>query len=121
MFGVSLMITIIVELAVILSLKRLPLHGKSRGKGILLVVLVNVLTNPPAVWLCWLAGLYMPKVPEIAVQLTVELAVVLVEACIYRSFAHKSQWEIDRPVRLAVTANVCSWLLGEILLTIRNC
>ena len=151
MFGVSLAITIFVELAIVLLLekkqaKSLKLNegceqyigyrqsGHSRqmenrnndrnvmslifgqhcGKGVLLVVLINVLTNPPAVLLCWLGGLYMPKIPNIAVQLMVETAVVLVEACIYRSFAQRPQWKIARPVRLAVTANVCSWLLGAI-------
>lgn len=151
MFGVSLALTIVVELAVVLLLEKIqtkslklnegceqsegfrqpgytermehrnydrnvmfPIFGQHCGKGVLLVVLVNVLTNPPAVLLCWLSGLYMPKIPKIAVQPVVETAVVLAEACIYRSFAQRPQWKIDRPVRLAVTANVCSWLLGAI-------
>lgn len=149
MFGVSLALTIVVELAVVLLLEKIqtgkrersegfrqpgypgrmenrnydwnemfPIFGQHFGKGILLVVLVNVLTNPPAVLLCWLGGLYMPTIPKIAVQLVVETAVVLVEACIYRSFAQRPQWKIARPVRLAVAANVCSWLLGAICNTV---
>ena len=151
MFGVSLALTIVVELAVVLLLEKkqakslklnegceqregyrqsghpgwmgernydwklmFSIFGQHCGKGVLLVVLVNVLTNPPAVLLCWLSGLYMSKIPAIAVQLVVETAVVLVEACIYRSFAQRPQWKIDRPVRLAVIANVCSWLSGAI-------
>lgn len=151
MFGVSLALTIVVELTIVLLLEKkqtksfklnegyeqhesyrqsghpgrmenrnydrntmLTIFGQHCGKGILLVVLVNVLTNPPAVLLCWLGGLYMPTIPPIAVQLVVETAVVLVEACIYRSYAQRPQWKIARPVRLAVAANACSWLLGAI-------
>lgn len=116
MFGVSLLLTIVVELAVVflVSRARFPLFGQQKGKGIALVVLVNVLTNPPAVLLCFLGRLYTPYFPELLVQLAVEIMVVAVEACIYRSFAKEPQWQINRPILLAVVANACSWLLGVV-------
>lgn len=118
MFGVSLLLTIVVELAVVflVSRVRFPLFGQRQGKGIALVVLVNVLTNPPAVLLCFLGRLYMPLVSELSVQLAVEIVVVAVEACIYHSFAKEPQWQIKRPILLAVIANMCSWLLGVVSL-----
>lgn len=118
MFTVSLALTIVVELAVAFLLKRT--EGARQAKYVLLVILVNVLTNPPAVLLCQLGKLHMPMVPEIFIELALEMLVVTVEAWIYRSFAKSPRWKIDRPVRLAVTANVCSWLTGVILLTIRR-
>lgn len=116
MFGVSLFLTIVVELTVVfwVSRVRFPLFGQRQGKGIALVVLVNVLTNPPAVLLCFLGRLYMPHISELWVQLAVEIMVVAVEACIYHSFAKEPQWQINRPILLAVIANMCSWLLGVV-------
>ncbi len=117
MFTVSLTLTLAVELAVAFMLERAgkPRRGKRWGREMLLVVLANVLTNPPAVLLCWIGGLYLPRLWEIPVQLMVEAGVMVVEACIYQSFAHLPRWEIRRPVLLAVAANLCSWLTGVIV------
>lgn len=125
LFFVSLILTIVVELAVALLCSRvrashsfLPaIYGKKR---ILLVVLVNVLTNPPAVLVCWLFRLYLPGMPEIPVQLVIEVLVVAAEAWIYRSFAKAPQCEIDHPVMLSAAANLCSWLFGVIVMMIRR-
>lgn len=121
MFGISLALTIVVELAVIFLMERKRFHipmqtveRKNMRNIIFLSILINILTNPPAVLLCWLGRIYMPGAPHLLPQLIIEIAVVAVEACIYRSFAEKPGWETDRPVRLAVTANVCSWLLGVV-------
>lgn len=109
MFGVSLGLTIVIELAVV-SL----LGVRSKG-GLLLALLVNVLTNPPAVLACWLLGIFFPRLPRIAAQIPVECAVVAVEAFLYSCFAKEAQWGIRRPALLAVSANACSWLLGILL------
>ncbi len=121
MFGISLALTIAVESAAAILLERKRFHVPAQGEQrknmrniILLVILVNVLTNPPAVLLCWLGRMYLPDVPRMFIQPVVEIAVVAVEACIYRSFAGKPLWRTDSPVRLAVAANVCSWLVGVI-------
>ena len=121
MFGISLGLTIVVELAVIFLLEGNQRNIPSQVADshimrniALLAILVNILTNPPAVLLCWLGKMYMPDVPQIPLQLAVEIVVVAVEACTYRSFAKKPRWKIDRPFRLAVMANMCSWLMGVI-------
>ncbi len=56
---------------------------------LLLVVLVNILTNPPAVLLHWLGSLYLPALPDLWLQLGLELLVILAEALIYHSFSTK--------------------------------
>lgn len=130
MFMVSLALTIVIELAVAFLLSRwggvqlakcqrdgeasrFALFGTK--KGALLVILVNVLTNPAAVLLSQLGKRYLWAVPGIVTELSLEALVVAVEALIYCSFAKSPGWRIDRPVRLAVTANVCSGLTGVII------
>lgn len=148
MFFVSLILTILLELAVVFLCtwmcaweERKDRICRSAGqrchahllpavcgkRGVLLVVLVNVLTNPPAVLLCWLARLYMPDAAGMKgglllffCQFMVEAAVVAVEACVYRSFAREPQWGIRRPVLLSFMANLCSWLGGMILQAVLN-
>lgn len=106
MFGISLMMTIAIELAAAL------LFGMRMRKNMLLVVLVNVFTNPPAVLCNWLCRLYLPDYHRVAVQLPIEAVVITVEALIYSIFARDEQWRIRKPVLFSLTANGCSWLLG---------
>lgn len=106
MFGISLMLTIAIELAAAL------LFGMRMRKNMLLVVLVNVFTNPPAVLCNWLCRLYLPDYHRAAVQLAIEAVVITVEALIYSVFARDERWRIRRPVLFSLTANGCSWLLG---------
>lgn len=109
MFGVSLIFTIVIELTAALLL------GASGKKALLLVILVNVLTNPPAVLLNWLCRLYITGYLRMPVQAVTEAAVTAAEAGIYCSFAKDTRFRIKRPVILAITANACSWLFGVIL------
>lgn len=90
------------------------------GRILALVMLVNLLTNPAAVLLCWLGKVYLPTLLAWPVQLAVEAGVVAVEAYVYRCFAGKEGWRIGRPVALAVTANLCSWLLGVLAVAVRS-
>lgn len=109
MFGISLALTLVTELAIAF------LFGLRTRKNVLLVVLVNVLTNPPAVLCNWLCRLYLPYYNRVPVQLVIEAAVVIVEAFVYCCFARDEQRQIKRPVLLALTANGCSWLLGVVI------
>lgn len=131
MFGTSLAITLVVELAVFVlwqwwkrrkrgaeECKR-DLQEKDIRKKVLLIFLVNFLTNPAAVLLCWLQGLYLPDFSELVFQLGVEIAVVAVEAFVYCSFEEKEQWRIEKPVAFAISANACSWLFGVFLYACR--
>ncbi|MBD5529983.1 MAG: hypothetical protein HDR02_16525 [Lachnospiraceae bacterium] len=113
MFGISLALTLATELAIAF------LFGLRTRKNVLLVVLVNMLTNPPAVLCNWLCRLYLPCYSRVPVQLVIEAAVVIVEAFVYCRFARDEQRQIERPVLLAITANGCSWLLGLLIETLK--
>ncbi len=122
MFLVSLIMTIAIELVAICLFSRISrsmsfIHKK---QGVFLVVLVNVLTNPPAVLICWIAGLYLGNVQAMIVQILTEAAVVIVEAWVYHIFAKEKQWDIRNPVILSCMANICSWLCGNALMELRN-
>ena len=78
-------------------------------------MLVNVLTNPAAVLICWLGRMYLPLWLKWPLELAVETLVVAVEGYVYFSFREKPLWRIERPLLLSAWANGCSWLLGKII------
>ena len=86
--------------------------GKRAARVIALVVLVNVLTNPPAVLICWLGRLWLEPRLQLLLELGVEAVVVAVESSVYSRFGKRPGWEIGRPGMLALAANGASWLLG---------
>lgn len=108
MFAVSLGATLILEVLVMIFLRE---HSK---KNILLLLLVNLLTNPMAVYLAFV-GEYITDLPDILIQLPIEALVVLVEVGIYIWFAKDENWTIKRPVLLGILANVFSWSIGLIM------
>lgn len=117
MFAISLVLTVLVEIVVAL------LFGWRKRHMLLLVILVNLLTNPPAVLICWLGRIYLPPLFSAPIQLLVELLVILAEAFIYCRFAKSPGWQSDRPlrsVRLAILSNICSWLFGMLCMNRLN-
>ena len=99
MFGISLGLTLLIELPVGFAV---GMRGK---KHILLMILVNILTNPAAVLLCWLG----------VAQIPVEIAVFLVEAGIYYWFSKDEGFTIKHPILLALWANLISWTSGILI------
>lgn len=97
MFGISLGLTLAAELIVAAVL---GLRGKDRLR---LVVLVNILTNPAAVWLH--NGMHLPQIP-------IEILVVLIEYYVYKSFA------VPHPLAVSLAANGVSWGIGLMLMHI---
>lgn len=106
MFSVALIVTLIVELTIALFL------GIRSRNVLLLILLVNILTNPLAVLLHWLCRLYLPTIVDLKLQLGIELLVILTEALIYSSFSGKKDWKIPHPILLSVISNICSWSIG---------
>ncbi len=104
----SLLLTLLIEGLIAF------LWGIRGKKNFLVVLLVNVLTNPAAVLVYWLYQVYAGE-HSLPVQILIELAVVTVEAYIYRSFAEDDRFQIPRPIRLAIVANVFSWGIGRLL------
>ena len=99
MFGISLGLTLLIELPIGFAM------GMREKKHILLMILINVLTNPAAVLLCWLG----------VAQIPVEIAVFLVEAGIYYWFSKDDKWQIKHPILLALLANLISWTSGILI------
>lgn len=99
MFVVSLALTLVMELPIAW------LMGLRSRRLMVLAALVNILTNPAAVLLHWLG---VPQIP-------IEIAVVAVEAAVYLWFSKDEKWNIPRPIMLAVTANLISWIVGLLL------
>ncbi|MBO4887683.1 MAG: hypothetical protein J5589_05165 [Firmicutes bacterium] len=112
MFLVSLVLTLIIETVV-------ALFWKVRMPGLIVVWLVNTLTNPPAVLLAWQLVRLFPGISSLVIQLPIECIVILVEALIYCGFAKKEKWTIRHPGLLSVTANVISWSIGLMIRTFR--
>lgn len=84
MFVFSLIVTIIIEAAVAYCLRIRTI------KKLLLITLVNILTNPPAVLLHWLGSIYLQDLPDLYLQLVIEIIVIVTEALIYQSFSNSS-------------------------------
>lgn len=105
MFGVSLLLTLFIEWFITF------LWGLRGKKEFLLVTLVNIVTNPAAVLSYWLYRVYFADA-SMVVQIGIEIAVVAVEALVYRSFAREEGWKIRWPVALAIVANAVSWGVG---------
>ena len=99
MFLVSLAMTLAIELPISRGM------GMRGRKLLLLVALVNLLTNPAAVLLHWLG---VPQIP-------IELGVILLEGTVYFWFSCDDGWKISHPMRLSVVANAASWLLGFLI------
>jgi len=110
MFVVALILTFIIELTVAFFL------GIRCHKVFLLILLVNIFTNPPAVLLYWLGSLYFPKITDLGLQLGIEFAVIIIEALIYHCFSTKKKWNLTHPILLSIELNICSWSIGLFLL-----
>lgn len=108
MFGVSLLLTIVIEGIVALC------WGLRSRKKLQLVLLVNILTNPAAVLVYWLYQVYVGGT-SLPVQIVIEIVVVAVEAWIYRGFAGEKDFQMKRPVLFAIVANGLSWGMGGLL------
>lgn len=119
MFGFSLGLTVVIELAAaflyLCFASRGAFSRSWNGSMVLLLLLVNLLTNPPAVLLCWLGSLYLPVFTRLPLETAVEALVILVEGAVFRSFAEKPQWQIPGPFILAAVINISSWLIGRML------
>jgi len=101
--AVSLALTLILETIIFL------LFGKRNKKDLLLLVLVNVLTNPVVVLLYWLAASYT-KLDTYVVQIPLEVFAILTEGYCYKIYGQ----DFKRPYAFAVAANVFSYGMGII-------
>ena len=109
MFAFSLGLTIIIEIIFA------RLWGLKTKKETLLVVLVNILTNPAAVFFAWISFICLGSEWYIPAQCIIEVVVVVVEANVYLNFAFKEGWNIKKPLKFAIMVNMLSWLFGVVV------
>lgn len=95
---VSLLLTLLLECAFAF------VTGARTPRRLLLVVLVNVLTNPIVVLLCTLF-------PSPLLTAVMELAAVLTEGAIYRA---RADW-LRRPFLFSLVINAFSYLTGLLI------
>lgn len=98
----ALLLTLAVEIPVCL------LMG-IRKKGLLVVVLANVMTNPAVNVLYWLAAAYT-ALPAVAVIAVLEVSAVVVEWIVYRLLT-----DAKRPLLVSLVANAVSFGTGLII------
>lgn len=103
--AVSLGLTLVFELGFALLLK-------IRGRDLVLVVLVNFLTNPPVVLLSAFFSQRTNLLPALYV-LPLEIAAVLIEAVCYKYRATG----IKKPLLFSLGANAFSYGLGLMITT----
>ncbi len=105
-FALSLALTLILELSV-------ALLCRLRGRDLLLVILVNILTNPAVVYLDMVCGALLPNGRDLW-QIPLELGAIAVEALCYSRFATA----IRRPWMFALVANAFSYGCGLLIQTV---
>ena len=101
---VSLILTLIFEISVFL------LAGKRNKNDLLLVVLVNILTNPAVVLTYWLLALYA-SINLLLVKILLEFLVFITEGYYHGKYG----MEFNRPYLFSVVANVVSFGAGILL------
>ena len=102
--ALSLVLTLALEIGFFL------LIGKRHKKDLLLVVLVNVITNPVVVLLYWLAFLYTDWNTTV-VKIPLEAFAILFEWYYYKKYGQS----FKRPFVFSVAANAFSFSIGVLL------
>jgi hypothetical protein len=108
----SLALSMTLSLALTLALEAgfFLLIGKRDKKDLLLLLLVNVLTNPVVVLSFWLAVLYTGWNPSI-ILIPLELFAVGAEGWYYQKYGR----EFRRPYLFSFAANLFSFGMGELI------
>ena len=102
MFGISLLLTLLIEMAVALILR-------IKNREFLMVFLVNVFTNPAAVYIAWVFDLGLPG------QLIIEAVVIIAEWLIYKAANKWGDFSFKRPFLYSLIMNVISYGAGLII------
>ena len=102
--GFSLALTLVFEAGFFF------ISGMRGRRDLLLVLLVNVITNPIVVLLYWLAALYTGFNTTL-VKIPLEVFAVLTEGFYYRRYGHG----FKRPFLFSLAANAFSFFLGMLL------
>ena len=104
----SLILTLLLEAVFFLVVR--SIEGKHDKKDLLLVVMVNILTNPAVVLLYWLVILYT-NINYIIILAPLEIFAVLTEGYIYK----KNGRIFKHPYLFSIAANSFSFGTGLLL------
>jgi hypothetical protein len=104
MEGLYVALALSLGLTLLLEAGFFLLTGKRDGKDLLLLVVVNVLTNPAVVLTYWLAPHQLMKIP-------LELSVVFTEGFLYKKYGRGYK----RPYLFSIAANAFSFGTGVVL------
>lgn len=102
--GISLGLTLVIEGVFAY------ITGIRSGKDLLLVFLVNLLTNPAAV-LCYYFFTVYTQMNVFIIKIPIELVVILIESLYYRKYASS----IQKPLLFSAFANALSFGTGLIV------
>lgn len=102
--ALSLLLTIALEIGFFLLL------GKRNKKDLLLVTLVNVLTNPVVVLLYWIAVLYT-DLNTVIIMIPLEIFAILTEGYYYKKHGH----DFKHPYIFSICANMFSYWIGVLI------
>ena len=102
--ALSLVLTLALETGLFL------LIGKRNRKDLLLLLLVNVITNPTVVLSYWLAALYTYWDARI-ILIPLELLAILIEGYHYKKYG----CDFRRPFLFSIAANMFSFLVGVLI------
>ena len=108
----SLALTLILETGFFLTVR--SIKGKFDNKDLLLVAMVNILTNPAVVLIFWLSVLYS-DVNYVIIIVPLEIFAVLTEGYIYK----KHGYYFKHPYVFSVAANAFSFGTGLLLQLLR--
>jgi len=102
--AISLVLTLVFEAGFFF------LAGKRNKKDLLLVVLVNTITNPLVVLCYWLIIFYT-QLNAALLLLPLEIFAVVTEGALYKKFGH----DFKRPYLFSLSANSFSFAMGMLL------
>ena len=102
--ALSLVLTLALETGLFL------LAGKRNKKDFLLLLLVNLLTNPAVVLSYWLVAIYTYWDTRI-ILIPIELFAILIEGYYYRKYG----CDFRRPFLFSIVANMFSFWIGVLI------
>ena len=106
MLLISFLMTLILELP-------LSLLFGARKKGLLVVFLVNLLTNPLAVFLVYLSRFVFSPGVSLAFEFLIEALVIAVEAFVYCRL--RPVVNMKHPILAAIILNLASYGIGKVI------
>ena len=108
-FAIALILTIIVEEVIAFFM------GKRTKLELIIILLVNTLTNPlMMLYYTFIRG-QLPDAPKVLLQIPGEIVVVLVEAYVFKTMGKTKDYNFDHPLLLSIVLYTLSWMIGILL------